>query len=510
MDKDSLFNNTILFTSAILGVFSFIIFLSCHNIADGDLWARLAQGASIWNTGHLIHKDVFAFTPVLPQYIDHEWGAGLAFFSALKFFGPESLLWIKILIAIGALLSAAATARLNGARWGTILLLAIPAAFCVFPAYIPVIRSHAFTFLFFSAVIFCLEKIRKGAHWPAAIIPLIILLWVNIHGGFISGLGIIAIYTAFSAGNQKLFRTMVFLLVVSAAVTFINPYGIRFWGYLIPALTMKRPNIGEWAPMSLLGLGPYLGFRIIAVIFIAALFFGWKSAKDRLPLYASVILIITLILAMRHRRHAPFFGLSCLIFIGPYIESSFEKMRLNPKPFFIIITYAVIALAAAYFALPAVNFKVLAPAGFYPVREADILMYSKSEGNAVVPLRWGNYIMWRLYPRVKISMCGRYETIYPESTCEMNYDFYHKKGKLWDRIIRSYPVDYVFVEKGNTALDSVDLKNLGFNMVWQDGYSALYASDKHARELGYAVVHLPPITIQPLDAAIPDSWGMKR
>jgi len=86
-----------------LGIFSFATFLVYHNIADGDLWARLAQGASIWMRGSLIHKDIFAFTPVLPEYIDHEWGAGLLFYTLLRIFGPESLLVLKVVTAIGAL-----------------------------------------------------------------------------------------------------------------------------------------------------------------------------------------------------------------------------------------------------------------------------------------------------------------------------------------------------------------------------------------------------------------------
>jgi hypothetical protein len=68
------------YITASLGAFSLFVLLAYHNIADGDLWARLAQGACIWKTGHLIPKDLFAFTRVLAGYIDHEWLSGLIFF----------------------------------------------------------------------------------------------------------------------------------------------------------------------------------------------------------------------------------------------------------------------------------------------------------------------------------------------------------------------------------------------------------------------------------------------
>src|SRR5438128_2407585 len=60
-----------------LGLFFFAALLGTYHIADGDLWAKLALGASVWLRGEVPHHDVFAFTPILPEYIDHEWGSGV-------------------------------------------------------------------------------------------------------------------------------------------------------------------------------------------------------------------------------------------------------------------------------------------------------------------------------------------------------------------------------------------------------------------------------------------------
>src|SRR6516164_9778118 len=117
-----------IFISAVLGILSFGILLCSRHIADGDLWAKLALGADVWKYGALPHHDVFAFTPVLPQYVDHEWGAGTIFFGLLKFFGPASLMWLKIVLAFGALGAALLTGRRSGCGWAPLLILAIPAA----------------------------------------------------------------------------------------------------------------------------------------------------------------------------------------------------------------------------------------------------------------------------------------------------------------------------------------------------------------------------------------------
>jgi hypothetical protein len=207
--------------------------------------------------------------------------------------------------------------------------------------------------------------------------------------------------------------------------------------------------------------------------------------------------------------------LAACAFLGAYLESacaraasrvpSFLKNRINPLAAG-IITYAAIALIVVSCVLPGVSFRVLAPAGYYPVREADILMYARAEGNIVTPLRWGNYIMWRLYPRIKISMCGRYEAMYPESTSEMDRAFFSKSGRDWDRIVREHKVDYILLQPDNTRIRPSDLNKLDYELVWGDDYSALYARKELAPFLRKIASNLPPITIDPLDAHIPDTW----
>jgi len=72
----------------VVGAFAFAVVLAYHRIVDGDLWARLAVGAYAWQTGSLMGHDVFAFTPTLPEWIDHEWGAGVIFSDCSTRLGP--------------------------------------------------------------------------------------------------------------------------------------------------------------------------------------------------------------------------------------------------------------------------------------------------------------------------------------------------------------------------------------------------------------------------------------
>jgi hypothetical protein len=501
--------------AVVLGIFSFGVVLAAHNFTDGDLWNKLAIGAHVWKFGAVPVHDTFAFTPVLPRYIEHEWGAGTIFFGMLKFFGPAGLMTLKILLAFGALVAALATGRKIGCAWETLLVLAIPAAACVLLGYIPVVRSHAFTYCFFAVTLLGLEEIRAGKKWPAFILPLMMLAWSNIHGGFVAGLGAMAVYTAFALFTRRQIKRMLFTALASGAATLANIYGLKFWAYLIPALLNPRPGIAEWQPLPLFANDVFLSFRILFALVLLLVLAAWRrTEKKSWPGLA--LLALTAALAWHSRRHAPFFGVTALAFAGPFLQTAFtdfaarltRHLRAAFKPAFaVMILYGAVAAYAAADFLPGASFVLLSPMGLDPVREVDILSRARAEGNLATPFRWGGYCSWRLYPRIKISMDGRYETTFPESTFELNNAFYEKRGADWDRLIRDYQVDYVILEFTQERLRPADLLDHGYVLIWNtEGHSALMALQKHADQLQRAAAELPPTTINPVDAGIPDGW----
>jgi len=499
-----------------LAIFSFGVVLAAHNITDGDLWNKLAIGAHVWKYGTVPVRDTFAFTPVLPRYIEHEWGAGTIFFGVLKFFGPAGLMTLKILLAFGALGAAMATGRKLGCAWETMLVLAIPAAACVLLGYIPVLRSHTFTYCFFAVTLLGLEEIRAGRKWPVFILPGMMLLWSNVHGGFIAGLGAIVIYSAFALFTRRQIKLWLLTAFACSAVTLINIYGLKFWAYLLPALFNPRPRIAEWQPLPVFANDVFLAFRILFVLVVLLLLVAWRrTEKKSWP--GLTLLALTAALAWHSRRHAPFFGVTALAFAGPFLQTALtdlaaalpQILRTAFKPSLAVaMLYGGIAIFVAAHSLPYASFVLFSPVGHDPVREVDILSRARATGNLATPFAWGGYCSWRLYPRIKISMDSRYETTFPESTFKLDDDFYEKRGTNWARLIRDYPVDYVILEFTQDRLRPQDLLDHGYVLIWvTKGHSALMALQKHAAQLQRVAAELPPTTVNPVDASIPYGWG---
>jgi hypothetical protein len=504
--------------AVLLGVFAFAVVLAAHHITDGDLWGKLAIGAYFWHFGTVPDHDLFAFTPVLPQYIEHEWGAGTIFFGVLKFLGPAGLMLLKIVLAFGALLAALAVGRKNNCPLETLLVLAIPAAACILLGYAPVIRSHAFTYCFFALTLLSLEAIGRGKKWPLLLLPPMFLVWSNVHGGFVAGLGAVFVYTAYALVARRQFKWFLAAAVASAAVTLINIYGLKYWVYLIPALLNKRPLIAEWAPLPFLGNDVFNSFRILFVLVVAVLLAGWRGVEKK-SRPGLAMLAITAALAWRSRRHAPFFGVSALAFAGPYLQAVFilvaSRLPVRVKKSFrpavaVTVLYGALAMFVAAVFLPRASLQVLAPVGHDAVREADILSLAHARGNLATPFGWGCYLYWRLAPNLKVSMDGRYETTYPESTFDLNNRFYGHRGPHWDDLVREYTVDYVILEYTEERLRPADLAADGYVLIWETpGHSALLCLPQHAAELKQVAASLPPTTINPLDPKIPDAWWTK-
>ena len=486
-----------------LGVFAFATILAFHNITDGDLWGKLAIGASWWETGHVLKHDVFAFTPVLVEEVDHEWGAGVVFYGLIKFFGPPALMALKMALAFGALSFALATGRKQGCSANVLLFVAVPAAACILQGYVPVVRSHAFTYCLFAATLFGLEEMRGGARWPFFALPLVILLWSNLHGGFVVGLGVIWFYAAAAIILRKDIPQMAGMAVACGAVTFINPYGARFWKYLIPALLNPRARIAEWRPPPLLAWDDFWGFRLCFVLTVVVIALGWRKVTRR-NFYGLVVLAVTAAMSWRSRRHGPFFGVATLAFAGPYYAAVAASLplawraRVNPT-WLVGGLYAALAFAAALRDLPRASWQPLAPVGEDPVREADILSRAGVKGNLATPFAWGSYLAGRLYPKIKISMDGRYESAYPESTFLMNAAFFDHQGD-WLQLCRSFKVDFVILDLTADPLRPEDLVAQGYVLIWQqDHLSALLCLPEHAALLEETVRNLPPYTIDPLN-----------
>ena len=103
-----------------------------------------------------------------------------------------------------------------------------------------------FSFMFFSILLYILEKTRKQNSRLIWFLPPMILIWNNIHGGVVSGLGIIFIYMVCEFLSRKAWKKYFIVLLISVPLLAINPYGLEYLNFLLSANTKNRKYITEW------------------------------------------------------------------------------------------------------------------------------------------------------------------------------------------------------------------------------------------------------------------------
>ena len=212
---------------------------------DYDLWARLIAGMGVIDGGHVLKQDFLSYTPVHTWW-DHEWGSGVIFYFFLKFFGPYSLIILQALLTFGILFTASRVIKLKTEKCPYNILFYFFTLMAVMENLNNPVRCHMFSFLLFTVFIYILEKVRRGSNKLLFIIPFLIIFWNNVHGGVVSGLGLIAMYALGEFLNKKPYLKYIITLAASALVLLINPWGYQYIKFLLMANSMQRPYIVEW------------------------------------------------------------------------------------------------------------------------------------------------------------------------------------------------------------------------------------------------------------------------
>ena len=303
-----------------MGIIAWFLGIFSSSAADPDLWGYLAFGRLFWEQGFFPYQDVFSYTPTKAVWIYHEWLTGVIFFPIYQNFGAGGLQALKLVIGMSTVGIAYAAAVQRQAKPIFVFLSLILAGNVVRFGYSPV-RAQIFTYFFFVLCLFILDyaKLRNNYKVLWWIVP-IELLWCNLHGGFVAGVGIIGVYAVGEALAGRKFLPYAVALVIASLITFFNPYGFDYWQYIFQALLMPRPEIAEWKNLFAAILsGEYRGYAglFIILFFVTILLIFWQNKRD---LTAVMILTLTAIGIFACPSHGVF-RISRWCFFARYVDT---------------------------------------------------------------------------------------------------------------------------------------------------------------------------------------------
>ncbi|NPU85349.1 MAG: hypothetical protein HPY65_12805 [Syntrophaceae bacterium] len=438
------------------GIAAFFLGIFCNNTIDWDLWGYLAFGRLFWETGAFPYQDVFSYTPTKPLWVYHEWLTGIIFFPIYKNFGAAGLQLLKYLLGMVTVGLVCVTAVRRKATPFFVFLALIVAGNLIKAGYSPV-RAQVFTYLFFVLTLYLLDQARAGKHWKYLwwLVP-VELLWCNLHGGFVVGLSMIGIYTVGEAVSGRKYYPYAAILLAAALITLVNPYGCEYWRYMAGAVLMPRPEIGEWQNVFATVFSDEYrsyGVQYTIVFLLSVPLVFWYPKRD---LTTIIVLSATLIMGLLSIRNTVFFALAFAAFSPVIMKEFWEALKSDPKiikrysRFRMIGLMLIIVITSWTVGSSLFKFIVGSPLElriyrvYYPVGAVEMIQKNNLKGNILPWFEWGEYLIWTLYPDNRVSMDGRYETVYRDSVSTEYFNFIFARDN-WRDFLEKYPHDMILV-----------------------------------------------------------------
>ena len=441
----------------ILAAMAVVVFVAVATTsADVDLWGHVLFGLDFLDHGRLDARDPYSFTTDRP-WINHEWLSELTFGAAWRAAGTPGLIAVKLATMAGALWFVRRTLMLRGVGGEVRLILLGLVVAGVLPRLVHV-RPQLFSVLLFSMLVWVFARAEAGRRSSLALCPVLLALWTNFHGGWITGLGALGLWALGDMWDRR--REGVRALdgagwtAASAAATLLNPYGTGLWMFLSRTVRFGREGIGEWGPVwtQPSSIAVWLLFSLMVVAAVRST--GARHLGTRLiqPVFWGLA-------SLKVVRLDAFFVLSVAGFLGPSVERFLGRRKPSRPALPLAVRGAIVAavLAAALAVAPArrsLTCIAMYPEWWPEPAAIEFIRANGLSGRMLTFFNWGEYGIWHLPPSVKISMDGRRETVYSDEMFSRHLQFY---GGLDEGVshVESLGADYAWLPgqvPGVTAL----------------------------------------------------------
>ena len=382
-----------------IGAVGLIFWLICWTRLDPDFGWHLQAGNFIRAHGIPAH-DVFTYTARSFPWIDHEWASDVLF-SLLYSLG--GFLLLSILCA--ALWTTALF--VNDRRAPLIILLIAVSATLTYVAVRPVVWTVL-------GLVILMKLATSTSRWRPLWIPVLFILWANLHGGFIVGICVLAYYAVM---QRRLLLAA--LVPVSVVAGFINPYGPGLYTELLRTLfdSSLHAEINEWRTFFI---------PAHAWIFVGLWAIGfWLYRSKKLINWIGVGPLL-LASALSATRNLPLFVAATVSDLHDFYDHFRRSLpaNLTRAPKLILVLFVLVG--CTWLAWVYIGFFRSAQqwSEIYPVQAVAYLRVHPCQGRLFNEYDFGGYLIWQL-PSEPVYIDGRMPS-WRDSTGRTYFDQYNQ------------------------------------------------------------------------------------
>jgi hypothetical protein len=482
-------------------------------LGDADTGWHIRNGQLMLQTHAITRSDPFSSTRGGQPWYDWEWLSDLILAGIHHVLGLNGVVFFT-----AALVASIFALLLHGAmrRGGTlpISITLVLLALVVSTVHL-LARPHVVSWLFALVWFDLLDSASCGkddgrAFW----LPVLMVLWVNLHGGFLLGLMLLGIYLlggaieyAVSSDNRyrtaRWLRRLGLVTLLSILTSLINPFGYRLYIHVYQYLSNSflMNHISEFLSPNFHG-GAGLGFIALLSITILAI-----AGRGR-AISASQWLVVLFAVGsgLYAARNLPVAAILLTLMVAPIagkaiadagdqpelaprirrfwsrfnsLGTRMGNLELHFRSHFWLVLAVVLGLWTCVHGGRFGSIQYI-DAYFdgqrFPVKAADVMAERNVREPIFCPDSWGGYLIYRLYPQAQIVVDDRHD-LYGEPFFKQYLKVVQVESN-WERVLNDMHVNWV-VAPTNSSLVTMMRVTPAWIVIHEDTTSVLFHRAKN-------------------------------
>ncbi len=471
-----------------------ILIMAARVSVDTDTWWHLRSGSWMVENGRILRTDPFSLTRQGQDWIYPGWLAQVMLFGiyqAMGFAGLNLFTALMVVLALGLLWPAMDGPPLMKAF---VLVLAATASGVYWAA-----RPHILSFVLSSAFLLILTQVKRGRLRLLWVLPPLMVVWVNVHGGFAFGFLFMVLFLAgevvdllIDIGPRKrrlaeawqARKTIILGLVMvglgCALACMLNPHGpqMLLYPFKTVSIGVLRDYIQEWQSPDFhqLELQPFLLLLFLSM--------GTLALSSRRKTAAELLLLFILAaMSLLAARNIAQFALIGAIVLANHSHAVLEpllrdlpKGKQIPERFAKTINMILLLLAAVLAGIKIASVSTVeinqqAIDDRHPTRAVVYLQDHHPEGPLFNSYNWGGYVVWALYPDYLSFVDGRTDLFDDEILNE--YLQLWRADQDWEAVLERWDIHLTMLEPEAPLNDA--LLDRGWQQLYADEQTVVLA-----------------------------------
>ncbi len=470
--------------AAFIIIFAMLFALAVRIPTDTDTWWHIRSGEYTLTQG-MIYADPFSFTKADAPWINHSWGSQIILYGVWQAAGNLGLaLYTAVLATAGMyLVYRMCTGNVYLRSFALIIGAATAAVF-----WSP--RPQMLSFFLSTLILYLLYLYKREKVDRLWLIPVVMLIWGNLHAGFSIGFifmgGMIAgevLANIFNPHgeyviNWRRLRKLVLVAVVSVAALVVNPYGLEMLKVPFQTLSIGALQnfIQEWNSPNFheRQTWPFIALLLGTLGAVGA-------SQKRLDWSDFVLFTGTAFMGLLAGRNIAVFAVVATPILTYHLDAILEERgwvintikrptRMMSRINVLLVILIVIGAAAKVLLVLDTETVREAQAMFLPLDAVEYLNTEQPDGPMFNSYNWGGYLMFAA-PQYPVFVDGRTD-LYGDELLT-TYLRTATGGEDWRATLDKYEIKLVVVENGS-GLDRNLRDEPGWQLDYEDDLAVVY------------------------------------